>query len=70
MTTYLSQHQCGSSSSDGSQGVDGHLRPVVVAYLTSVLNPAAGTSMGVRNSRELRTLAEALDHMIEHFLSS
>ena len=40
------------------------MQPVVTAYLTSVLVPAAGKDLSLRNSGELRHLAEALDLML------
>ena len=45
-------------AADGTQ-------PVAVAYLTSVLQPAH-SEIGVRNSRKLRTLAEALDSIMRN----
>ena len=38
-------------------------QPVAVAYLTSVLQPSH-TQIGLRNGRELRTLAEAIDSIV------
>ena len=38
--------------------------PRVVRYLTTVVQVASSSGVGVRNERELRTLAEALDAMI------
>jgi hypothetical protein len=40
------------------------MSPVVTAYLTSVLVPATGNSLTMRNSGELRHLAEALDCLL------
>ena len=40
---------------------DAELRPLATRYLTTILHQARGSTMGVRNARELRTLAEAID---------
>ena len=48
---------------EGAHEGEGPLEPVAVRYLTTVLNQAQ-QSMTLRNSRELRTLAEALDRLI------
>ena len=56
MQTYLSDRQ-------GPQDGDHSLRRIVTSYLTSVLLPSK-SDMGLRNTRELRTLAEALDLLI------
>ena len=55
MKTYMAER-------DGS--ARGSLEPIVNTYLTSVLLPSTQGSMGVRNERELRTLALALDHVL------
>jgi hypothetical protein len=57
MRRYLTTHQGSSSADDGMQ-------PVVTAYLTSVLVPAAGKDLSLRNLGELRHFAEALDLML------
>ena len=49
--------QQGSSS-------DGSLRPVCLAYLTSVLIPSLGGEMSTRNVEELRSMAAAMDAML------
>ena len=41
------------------------LAPVVTSYLTAVLLPAQGTAIGLRSERELRTLAMAMDLILE-----
>ena len=41
------------------------LTPVVTSYLTAVLLPAQGTAIGLRSERELRTLAMAIDLILE-----
>ena len=41
------------------------LTPVVTSYLTAVLLPAQGTAIGPRSERELRTLAMAIDLILE-----
>ena len=38
--------------------------PIVRTYLTTVLLPTLGRSMGARNEAELRLLAEALDSLL------
>ena len=57
MGTYLSTVQ-GAGSGDG-------LHPIVMSYLTAVLTPSVGSELSIRNSRELRTLAMALDFLIQ-----
>jgi hypothetical protein len=57
MRKYLTTHQGAGAASDP-------MSPVVTAYLTSVLVPAAGNSLTLRNSGELRHLAEALDCLL------
>ena len=37
------------------------LQPLATRYLTTVLQQAKGSSLGVRSERELRTMSEALD---------
>ena len=39
--------------------------PIVKAYLTSILQPAAGDKLGQRSGQELANLAEALDALIQ-----
>ena len=43
---------------------DGTLRPVCLAYLTSVLIPSLGGEVGTRNVEELRCMASAMDAML------
>ena len=43
---------------------DGALRPVCLAYLTSVLIPSLGGEVGTRNVEELRCMASAMDAML------
>eukprot|EP00971_Amphidinium_carterae_P340505 6478875-Amphidinium_carterae.1 len=43
--------------------------PIATVYLTNVLLPARGRDLGVRNDRELRTLAQALDMILTGRLS-
>jgi hypothetical protein len=57
MRKYLTTQQ-------GSGGGADPLAPVVTSYLTSVLVPAAGSQLSLRNSGELRHLAEALDCLL------
>ena len=52
------------SGGSGAAAARGEMLPIVEAYLTTVLLPAAGTGMSLRNSRELRTLSVAMDHII------
>ena len=40
------------------------MKPMVMAYLTSVLIPSRGNQMSMRNTGELKTLATALDLLI------
>ena len=54
---YLTTQQGATTGSDP-------LSPVVTSYLTSVLLPAAGPNLSLRNSGELRNLAEALDCLL------
>ena len=42
----------------------GKLRSIVTQYLTTALSPAVKDGLGARNERELRTLAEGLDHLV------
>ena len=58
MREYLSVRQGGDDDGGG-------LVPIVKAYLTSVLSPAAGEKIGRRNMQELINLAEALEALIE-----
>ena len=57
MKEYLSQRRASGEEIDD-------LCPLVMSYLTSVLIPSATGQMSVRNERELRTLAMALDSII------
>ena len=57
MKKYLTTQQGSGAGSDP-------MSPVVTSYLTSVLVPAAGNSLTLRNSGELRHLAEALDCLL------
>lgn len=43
---------------------DGSLRPVCLAYLTSVLIPSLGGEMSTRNVEEFRSMAAAMDAML------
>ena len=43
---------------------NGDLQPVCTAYLTSLLSPALGKDMNGRSRQELRTLAEAVDALL------
>lgn len=56
MAQYLPQRPGGEPYDD--------LQPRVVQYLTTVLETKARRPMSVRNSRELRTLAQALDSIL------
>ena len=49
----------------GADGENGKLAAIVEAYLTSVLLPASGSKLGVRDTQELRTLAKALDRIVK-----
>ena len=40
------------------------LRSIVTQYLTTALGPSAKDRLGERDERELRTLAEGLDHLV------
>ena len=40
------------------------LPPVAMRYLTTVVLPAAGSSLNFRDERELRTLAEGIDALV------
>ena len=51
-------------------GDQGALDPVVVAYLTTVLQPALGNQLSNRSSQELRTLAEVLDLILRGQVAS
>ena len=57
MRRYLTTQQGATTASDP-------LSPVVTSYLTSVLLPAAEPNLSLRNSGELRHLAEALDCLL------
>ena len=63
MSSYLANRSGGDTDTIRFRQGEGPLEPVAVRYLTTVLNQAQ-QSMTLRNSRELRTLAEALDRLI------
>ena len=46
------------------EGEYGELAPRVVEYLTNLLERGDAKGLGLRNSRELRTLAQALDALL------
>ena len=43
---------------------EAELPAVVKAYLTSILQPASGDRLGIRNSQELANLAETIDSVL------
>ena len=49
----------------GDDEDSGKLKAVAQAYLQSVLLPATGGNMGLRSTRELQTLAKALDLVVK-----
>ena len=60
MKEYLVGQQGGYSESEQED-----LRALFTPYLTSVLLPTLGEKGSLRNVRELRTLAEALDALVK-----
>ena len=53
-------------SGDKKQG----LTPHVTQYLTTVVQALKGKELGLRSERELRTLSEALDHLLSGNLAA
>jgi len=51
--------------SGGGGDSPGELKALVTRYLTQALVPSAGSKLSLRNSRELRTLAEAMDALLQ-----
>lgn len=71
MSKALRAHLRGGESSNGPNA--GQLRSVVTSYLTQALMPACasnGQTFGLRNEREMRTLAEALDALVDGRLAA
>ena len=64
MDKFLAQRVGGEQSSTRFAEGEGPLAPVAVRYLTTVLQQAQ-SNMTLRNSRELRTLAEAIDFLVQ-----
>ena len=52
-------------TAQGSEEDKHQLSAVVEAYLTSVLLPAQGSHLGLRDQQELRTLARAFDQLVK-----
>jgi len=61
MGRYLSER----GQADRPAGEQELLHPRVVRYLTTVAAAARAQPLGLRNERELRTLAEGLDYFME-----
>ena len=64
MDRFLAQRVGGERGKTRFFEGDGPLAPVAVKYLTTVLQQAQ-SNMTLRNSRELRTLAEAIDYLVQ-----
>ena len=54
----------------GSGGRKQGLTPHVTQYLTTVVQALKGRELGLRSERELRTLSEALDHLLSGNLAA
>jgi hypothetical protein len=63
MKTFLSAKEGAGGSDYSSKGQD-TLTADVTRYLTTVIQPSRGTSLSLRNERELRTLAESMDCLL------
>eukprot|EP00971_Amphidinium_carterae_P129426 2563574-Amphidinium_carterae.1 len=62
MHSYLHLRGVGANQDKG-------LLPIVTTYMTGVLQPACGSNLSMRNSRELLTIAKAVDIIIVGKLS-
>ena len=60
MQKFLSQGELGDQDRQGTA----KLRSIVTQYLTTAVSPSVKEGLGARSERELRTLAEGLDHLV------
>ena len=67
MQKALASRQGGADLNGPTMDALGRFQGLVTSYLTTALNPSLavqGKPLGLRNERELRTLAEALDALL------